>query len=320
MSYCFNFFYFYEDLINLTTCINRETCSNTLAGIVSSFGGVIPINVRGTIDSITHTFLSAMYSVGSKSVLAYSHVKQSLLQLGTNSVCVPWGDGGRSTLMRIVRDVASMLRSDPDVTVASRALSALCILDAIVTPRAPALLIPSRETVDDSVNTISAADILEGIKATTEDKTTTNRDTEQKKRKKVKKSEVTSKSVDSSANDSSKQITSLTTVDKSANEATNEAKSNGSKGISTNVAVEVKTNEKKHDDDTRIKDFNTKPTEDATEQSATLKATEMLTGEQMKTSNTTLLEEKAEESSGDDSSMEDFPEIVDEDPDEEDIG
>ncbi len=65
-------------------------------------------------------------------------------------MCVPWQDGGRSTLSNIVRTVSEMLRNDPDVSVASAALSTLCVVDAFATPRAPPMLVPIRGSIDES--------------------------------------------------------------------------------------------------------------------------------------------------------------------------
>ena len=65
-------------------------------------------------------------------------------------MCVPWQDGGRSTLSNIVRTVSEMLRNDPDISVASAALSTLCVVDAFVTPRAPPILVPIRGSIDES--------------------------------------------------------------------------------------------------------------------------------------------------------------------------
>ena len=65
-------------------------------------------------------------------------------------MCVPWQDGGRSTLSNIVRTVSEMLRNDPDVSVASAALSTLCVFDAFATPRAPPILVPIRGSIDES--------------------------------------------------------------------------------------------------------------------------------------------------------------------------
>lgn len=126
-----------------------ETATNALAACIASFGGLIPNNVRGTLDSITHACFSKMYSSGNSSILSYSHVKRAMLQLGMNCVCVPWQDGGRSTTSNIVRTVSEMLRNDPDVSVASTALSSLCVFDAFATPRAPPMLVPTRGSMDE---------------------------------------------------------------------------------------------------------------------------------------------------------------------------
>lgn len=138
-----------------------------LAACIAAFGGLIPGNVRGTIDSITHTCLSTLYLRGGSSIFAYSNVKRALLQLGMNCACVPWGDGGRSTVSDVLRTVSIMLRRDPDVTVASAALSTLCVFDSFMTPRAPPILIPTRggmlnETVNDGSG-VTASTLMQDI-------------------------------------------------------------------------------------------------------------------------------------------------------------
>ncbi|KAL7543410.1 hypothetical protein ACHAXR_012694, partial [Thalassiosira sp. AJA248-18] len=143
-----------------------ETASNALASCIAAFGGLIPNNVRSTIDSITHTCLTKLYSCGGSSIFAYSHVKRSTLQLGMNCICVPWGDGGRSNVTEIVRTVSSMLRNDPDLSVASTALSTLCACDAFTTPRAPPILIPTRGSVEGTANSgsgFTASSLLQGM-------------------------------------------------------------------------------------------------------------------------------------------------------------
>jgi len=137
-----------------------------LAACIAAFGGLIPSNVRGTIDSITHTCLSTLYLRGGSSIFAYSNVKRALLQLGMNCVCVPWGDGGRSTLGDVLRTVSTMLRRDPDVAVASAALSTLCVFDSFMTPRAPPILIPTRgsmvnETANDGSSGLTASTLMQ---------------------------------------------------------------------------------------------------------------------------------------------------------------
>eukprot|EP00984_Skeletonema_dohrnii_P036325 scaffold37180_cov150-Skeletonema_dohrnii-CCMP3373.AAC.1 len=103
-----------------------DISSTALASCVAAFGGLIPNNVRSTIDSILHSCLTALYCSGGSSIFAYAEAKRSILQLATNCVTVPWGDGGRSTINEIVRKVSLLLKNDADVTVASMALSTLC--------------------------------------------------------------------------------------------------------------------------------------------------------------------------------------------------
>lgn len=66
-----------------------------------------------------------------------------------------------------MRSVCTMLRNDPDVSVATVALSTLCAFDALVTPRAPPILIPVRDTMADysaPINRgLSASEMMRGI-------------------------------------------------------------------------------------------------------------------------------------------------------------
>jgi hypothetical protein len=136
---------------------------------MAAFGGLIPNHVRGSLDSIIQTCFSNLYSSGNSSIIAYSHVKRAMLQLGTNCMCAPWRDGARSTISNIVRTVSEMLRNDPDVSVASMALSTLCVLDAFTTPRAPPLLVPIRDSIDGSGNhsiSLTASSLIVGMNDT----------------------------------------------------------------------------------------------------------------------------------------------------------
>jgi hypothetical protein len=84
-------------------------------------------------------------------------------------MCVPWRDGARSTISIIVRAGSEMLRNDPDVSVASVALSTLCVLDAFTTPRAPPLLVPIRDSIDGSGNhsiSLTASSLIVGMNDT----------------------------------------------------------------------------------------------------------------------------------------------------------
>lgn len=296
----------------------RETCSNTLAACISAFGGLIASNIRGTIDSITHTCLSMLYSVGSSSIFAYPCVKQSLLLLGMNSVCMPWGDGGRGTLLEMVRNVASMLRSDYDVLVASTSLSVMCALDAIVTPRAPALLIPSRETASDCTNTLCASDISDGIKAAAiemanaavKDAKKSNWNKTNEKETKPNPSKGPTSFTESSVAILTENNDDKKTKDDHQLSAEQDAEE------SAKMNFEVKTSKSTVEMQDILKQVNVKVM-DLGETKSSNDAAKTIMSVIPKTTPATKLPDK-DESSHDDSSMGDFPEIIDEGPDEED--
>lgn len=252
-----------------------------------------------------------MYSLGSSSIFAYSHVKQSLLRLGMNSVCMAWGDGGRSTLLVIVRTVASMLRSDSDVSVVSAALSTLCALDVVVTPRAPALLIPSRETVIDRNDTLSADDIIQGIKTAASVETPKTKDAKQsKKRKTAEKKQHKVKNADLPARDSQKaqapqkqqhdtpvpiSVSTLDTSNKSKMDIEPDRKTEDIPTVKDKHILDEESDRKTPNNKTDAKQTVRTPASDPP-----------------------FKPQDTGKSSDDDSSMSDFPEIIDEDPDEED--
>jgi hypothetical protein len=228
---------------------------------------------------------------------------------------MPWGDGGRSVLLGMVRSVASMLRHDPDVIVASTALSTMCALDGLITPRAPALMIPSRESVSDSKNTLSARDIVEGITtAAAELATAAAKESKQRKKKKT--------------DDETKKKS--TPPKESAEDLLISPES-----APVNNAIKAKTEPKlsaQPDAKHPANGNNNKTTEDTSEAIYDAMPMDLSNGEDLdnktehKQTVVTLTPalavakpaEKHEESDNDSCSLGDFPEIVDEDPDEED--
>lgn len=249
-----------------------------------------------------------------------------------NSVCVPWGDGGRGTILVIVRTVASTLRSDPDDSVASVALSTLCALDAIVTPRAPALLIPSRVSEGDRANTMNAVDIVDGIKKATDNINASKDDVKQtKKRKKV---DVEQPKITKAADDSL-ICGSTATGNTSNNHSKRDDEPNSSdsaptlhdKIIDPNLgdAMDANTRENTSNlgtiderDHAGEANATVQPDSNFKDQigvSALIDNSKIHEQERNLESLGTIGEDY---NSPDDSSMDDFPEIVDEGPDEED--
>eukprot|EP00956_Cyclotella_meneghiniana_P018062 scaffold29852_cov87-Cyclotella_meneghiniana.AAC.2 len=258
-----------------------------------------------------------VYSVGSSSVFEYPCVKQSLLLLGMNSVCMPWGDGGRGTLLEIVRTVASMLRSDCDVSVVSTSLSVMCALDSVVTPRAPALLIPSRETVSDCANTLSASDITKGIEAAAiEMANAAAKDIKKSTRNKASEKEMKTKSPKGPTSFTENSIAMSTgnndiTTTKDNTEPSAQQFAEESANISIELTINKSTVEMQdivEQDNVNMMDSSETKGSNEHDEAKTIIP---------KTTPTTKIP-GGDESSHDDSSMGDFPEIIDEDPDEED--
>jgi hypothetical protein len=294
--------------------ICSEISSAALASCVAAFGGLMPNNVRSTIDSILHSCLSTLYCSGGSSIFAYAEAKRSILQLATNCVTVPWGDGGRSTTNEIVRKVSQLLKNDADVTVASMALSTLCVVDAFMTPRAPAILIASRSQ---DGNNLTATEMLRsinekemeiksspGTKGAKEKKST-------KKDKKASAKPAAAKSKKTATEDISEVKTKKIKVTEATNTVKKESESSNGVGAIKNVTVE-----------SDVKKILSEPTKTVVKDVA---------NDVMDVDESTEVADKAEEitqqgrqknkedtevGDDDDFSLDDFPEIVDEEPDE----
>jgi hypothetical protein len=306
-----------------------------LAACIAAFGGLIPAHVRGTIDSITHTCLTALYLRGSSSILAYSNVKRALLQLGMNCVCVPWGDGGRSTLSDVLRTVSTMLRRDPDVTVASAALSALCVFDSFMTPRAPPILIPTRggmmsETVNDNGGSgLTASSLMQDINQAklalaaskdAQDDKKIKKSADKKLNKKAKKEVV--EVVDTKA-----PFESLKTAQCNSNNTETLGVCNGVSPIVINATSEsvvvVNSATSSGLDSLNVPDASdvaSRTVIDDHKNEVLNKMNDSQSGDESGVSKKEVYvpQKEKEDDDSDDDSMDDFPEIVDEEPDEED--
>ena len=111
-----------------------------------------------------------------------------------NAMCVPWGDGGRGTISGVVRTVSTMLRNDPDTSVSSTALSTLCVFDAFTTPRAPPILIPTRISTNDtptvnssSRSSMTASSLIQGMNESKLEMISSKEAKEEKRAKKTEK-------------------------------------------------------------------------------------------------------------------------------------
>ena len=294
-------------MYTLSTIIYSDISSAALASCVAVFGGLVPNNVRSTIDSILHSCLTTLYCSGGSSIFVYAEAKRSMLQLATNCVTVPWGDGGRSTINEIVRKVSLLLKNDTDVTVASMALSTLCVVDAFTTPRAPAILIASRN--QDSTNDLTATEMLRSINEKEMEVKTSSRAKETKEKKSTKKDQKTSakpaaaKSKKTDTDESSAVKTKKSKITETTKSVKKELESSNGVDAIKNVTVES--------DNKKISSTITK----------TVASNDDVAADVMDVDEITKYADKAEamsqqERSDDDFSLEDFPEIVDEEPDE----
>ena len=156
-------------------------CSKVLESALSVAGPYLDISTRSTIESVAATCLTALSgqatSITNGPVLSYSSTKRSLLKFASTSICAPWSDGAGSSLIGLLKRTADSLKQDNDCDVAASAYSAICLCDAIITPRAPPMAVISRSSgIDDGYaymaqegkpvrSAFTSSDILGGIEA-----------------------------------------------------------------------------------------------------------------------------------------------------------
>jgi hypothetical protein len=218
-----------------------------------------------------------------------------------------------------------MLRSDPNVSVASAALSTLCALDAVVTPRAPALVMPSRESVDDCANTLSAGDILEGIAAASVEiaKIAAKEKGSSKKMKVENCTEQKSKVADSSAENTAKEVQVITAFTNNVKKDTlNNEKEDSELNQPTMHDVEKSVDDRIKGTHASVNKVDSPPAQQEAipMEISNVKASNVNETKQQveKTAQPEKQLSDKDNSTDDDSSMGDFPDIIDEEPDEED--
>ena len=252
-----------------------------------------------------------------------------MLQLGMNCACVPWGDGGRSSITNVLRTVCTMLRSDSDTSVVSTALATLCACDAFTTPRAPPLLIPTRDSLNDASHT-TASSMLQDMKDSKQEILASKEAKEERKKKLDKKS---SKKKKAKKDEAATNDDSTLTAEKPEDDAESiVAKVNATKSeepIANNVPTQSATTSDKMEESSLPPTDKMTVSEDVESSNAeeidmnedqedpisdigpveTTNASEPMNEDQ---------EEDSNEDDGDSDGSFDFPEIIDGDPDEED--
>ena len=130
------------------------TALDCLMASLNSGGEYLSTTIRGLIDSVASTCLSAIPQQGHP-IISHGSVKRSILSLGASCVATPWQDGATcsTALVSELKRMAAACQQDRDATVALAAVSALRVCDALDCPRAPALNIVTRS--DPSLSAMS---------------------------------------------------------------------------------------------------------------------------------------------------------------------
>lgn len=118
------------------------------------------------IESVAETCLEHAASDGFGSVyFSQPSTKLSCLKLGISCVTAPWEDGSASTLLGMMKQTAASLRFDRNFAVSSLAYTAVNICNALVTARAPPLVIVKRdknvEAFNDTMNVSFSKEAIE---------------------------------------------------------------------------------------------------------------------------------------------------------------
>ena len=291
-----------------------------MADFVAICGGFLPHSLRSLIDSLAMMcFDSILKNNQLYPILSFDSIKLALLKLGINCISVPYYDGASSPLMCIVRDMSVMLKLDRNCHVSSAAFATLSVCNALMVPRSPPLVIVKRNDSLGTVNNNDTAnvemkkdlstsdDFMKKLKATIKDTESSNNkrrsDAEDhssivpatKKTKTIK--ELKETNVNNETTAARSQSKEADNIDES--KQSNNTKSDGE---ATSVTEESKT---KNDEVTHMNEgaYITEKEDDEVVK---------LTND-----NTTVLSKEASlDSNSDDDSMDDFPDIVDCDPDD----
>ena len=244
-----------------------------------------------------------------------------------NAMCVPWGDGGRSTISGVVRKVSTMLRNDPDTSVSSTALSTLCVFDAFTTPRAPPILIPTRISTNDtptvnssSRSSMTASSLIQGMNESKLEMISSKEAKEEKRAKKTDKKSSSKRA--KNKKDESKMKMNEAQRDRKEKNAEEKleiksqmesSKIDPSSTVDTSAANENLN--RKENNRTKVEVHSMRGAQDGTQADDVVM--------EMSPSSINVDTKKADEEHDDDEDSEgslgDFPDIVDEGPDEEDM-
>lgn len=105
------------------------------------------IENRNLVESVASTCLSSIkdsMNDSSLRLLSSGKIKTSILNFGMTAISTPWPDGGASILTESLRSTAFALKFDMDPNVSSTAYIALDVCNVAMTHRSPPLVIVTR--------------------------------------------------------------------------------------------------------------------------------------------------------------------------------
>lgn len=115
-----------------------EACARCIEAALVSSGEFLIDSTRLLLDSVIHTCLQALVEGANAATLA-SHVRTAILSVGTAGVTTCWRSGASSALNGSLEDAISACQGDRDLGVTAAASCARAACGAVSTTRVPAL-------------------------------------------------------------------------------------------------------------------------------------------------------------------------------------
>lgn len=122
-------------------------CIECIAACLTVFGGYMSEHTRKLVESISCICLQKIKYNGIEChLLSFSETKIAILKLAISCVSTPWPDGGASSISALLLETAATLKYDQDIDVSAAAYTGISICNTVMTPRTPALVVPSSGT------------------------------------------------------------------------------------------------------------------------------------------------------------------------------
>ena len=117
--------------------------ADCLADSLASGGEYLSLMIRNLLDSVAVICLSSICT-GRSGTISFAEVKASFLRFATSCVATPWQDGAASSIAKDLLEAARLCDKDAEYTVMQASSSAIRLCNALACPRAPALIVVTR--------------------------------------------------------------------------------------------------------------------------------------------------------------------------------